>query len=210
MTKENPKPIGTQARAIATRKRLLDATVKSLVDNGYSNTTTQAVCKSINISRGTLLHHFSTHDELIISSVEHVLEMNMRSFQEVLCNVSNKSMSLEELARLLWDVWCEDGFYAWLELVVASRTKPALNIKVVEMNNRWKENFANAFRIIFERDPDGLFWIFFLVLNALGLEKIRSSPSEVTETIEDVLAVVSLVDRFFVKFENRKLNVVKL
>ncbi|MBU2489063.1 MAG: TetR/AcrR family transcriptional regulator [Proteobacteria bacterium] len=208
MKKENrqePSKVKMQDRAIATRKRLLDATVQSLVEKGYAGTTTQEVCRRINVSRGTLLHHFSTREELVIQAVEHVLETNTRHFQETMARFSQDNPSLADLARALWEQhWTSGTFYAWLELVVASRTDPLLNDQVRSMGARWAEKFASAFRSILGVEPDGPYWMFFLALNALSIERLHSEPARVEQALADLMAGVEFLDRFFIRFQDRQ------
>ncbi|MFZ5563731.1 MAG: TetR/AcrR family transcriptional regulator, partial [Thermodesulfobacteriota bacterium] len=73
-----------QKRAVATRRRFLEATLQSLAEKGYAATTTQEVCRRLNVSRGTLLHHFATREELIIEAVEYVLGENVSHFKKTM------------------------------------------------------------------------------------------------------------------------------
>ncbi|MEW5735676.1 MAG: TetR/AcrR family transcriptional regulator [Thermodesulfobacteriota bacterium] len=196
---ENPR---MQDRALETRRRLLDATVKSLVEKGYAGTTTQEVCRRAGASRGTLLHHFPTREDLLITAVEHVLEENVRSFQQALDGATGGEHSLSALARALWERhWTSDPFYAWLELIVASRTDSLLNDRVRTMSAWWMARFSEAFRALFSHEPDGPFWLFFLVLNALSVERIHSDPAKVDRALDDLFALVGILDRFFIRFE---------
>lgn len=48
----------TQAeRSAQTQARLIDATIRCLIERGYSGTTTTAVCERAEVSHGSLLHH---------------------------------------------------------------------------------------------------------------------------------------------------------
>lgn len=187
-----------QDRALQTRARLLEATVSALVSKGYAGTTTQEVCRRAGASRGTLLHHFATREDLVIAAVEYVLEENVRSFTESISAIDKKDQSLATLARALWEGhWTSEPFYAWLELIVASRTEPHLNERVRAMSVWWMERFSAAFRALFDREPDGPFWLFFLVFNALSIEKIHSSSERVDRALDDLFSLVGLLDRFF-------------
>lgn len=190
-----------QDRAIATRKALLDATLDSLVEKGYAGTTTQEICRRLRVSRGTLLHHFCTREELVTEAVEHVLERTVEHFRETLSDTIRENPTLADLGQALWERhWTSGVFYAWLELVVASRTDPVLNEKVREMDLRWSPRFDAACRSVLGRGADGVIWLFFLALNALSIEKIRSEPGRLDRSLSDLLALVEAADRFFVNF----------
>ncbi len=190
-----------QDRAVETRRRLLDAAYQCLAEKGYAATTTQEVCRKIGVSRGTLLHHFATREELVSAAVEHVLEKTIASFRESLVPGAGESPSLAALTRSLWERhWTSGPFYAWLEMVVASRTDPALNEKVRAMEKRWMEKFAGAYRQVMGRDLDGLSWLFFLVMNALSIETIRSEPARVMQSLGDLVRLVETAERLLAPF----------
>lgn len=193
-----------QKRAVATRRRFLEATLQSLAEKGYAATTTQEVCRRLNVSRGTLLHHFATREELIIEAVEYVLGENVSHFKKTMAGISGDSLTLADIARTLWEEhWTSNTYYAWLELVLASRTDPVLNRQVRSLSERWTEKFHAAFRDVMGREPEGAYWLFFLVLNALSIETIHTTPDRVNSFLNDLLAFVNIADRFFIQYGNR-------
>lgn len=190
-----------QKRAVATRLRFLEATLQSLAEKGYAATTTQEVCRRLDVSRGTMLHHFATREELIIEAVEYILGENVRHFKETMANISGDSLTLAGISRTLWkEHWTSNTYYAWLELVVASRTDPVLNRQVRSLSERWTEKFHAAFRDVMGKEPEGVYWLFFLVLNALSIETIHTTPDRVNSALNDLLAFVDLADRFFIQY----------
>lgn len=201
-TTETPK---MQKRAIATRQRFLEATRQSLAEKGYAATTTQEICRRLNVSRGTLLHHFSTREELIIEAVEYILGENVRHFKQTMTDLAGRQLTMVDIARNLWEEhWTSTTYYAFVELVVASRTDPVLNKQVRSLSERWTEKFHAAFREVMGHDPDGVFWLFFLVLNALSIETIHTTPERVNGFLDDLMAFVDMTDRFFIKYTGSK------
>ncbi len=193
-----------QQRAIATRQRFLEATLQSLAEKGYAATTTQEICRRLNVSRGTLLHHFSTREELIIEAVEYVLGENVSHFKQTMTNLAGRQLTMVDIARNLWEEhWTSPTYYAWLELVLASRTDPVLNKQVRSLSERWTEKFHAAFRDVMGREPDGVYWLFFLVLNALSIETIHTMPERVNGFLDDLMAFVDITDRFFIQYPGR-------
>lgn len=74
MTATRPShPRRSQAeRSAATRTRVLDATVASLLEKGHAATTLAEVQQRAGLARGTLLHHFPTRAALMVAVVEEV------------------------------------------------------------------------------------------------------------------------------------------
>lgn len=65
----------TQAeRTAATRARIIDATIESLIELGHAGTTTLEVQRRAEVSRGALLHHFPSRAELLVAAVFQLFE----------------------------------------------------------------------------------------------------------------------------------------
>src|SRR3954453_5841167 len=81
-TGSTPKQRRTQAqRSATTRAALLDATIKSLVEVGYANTTTTGIAERAGVSRGAQMHHFPTKADLVASAVEHLAGKRMEQLR---------------------------------------------------------------------------------------------------------------------------------
>lgn len=176
------------------RERLLEATVECLVELGYTGTTTTAVVKRAGVSRGAILHHFPTKQDLVSTAVEYVLDRRNAAFVQRFASSLPPRRDERFVEALMQALWTEvDGplFYAWLELVVASRTDPELRTRVGKIAERWTETTDLGFREIFGlprqpgRHPHALAPIFsFMVLNGLALEKLaRPHASDVEKRV---------------------------
>src|SRR5687768_13069662 len=62
---------GQAERSAATRAKLIRATIATLNTLGYTATTTIEVVRRARVSRGAMLHHFSTRAELLLGTAEH-------------------------------------------------------------------------------------------------------------------------------------------
>lgn len=173
----------TQAeRTASMRARVLDATVECLVEKGYVGTTTTAVVSRAGVSRGAVLHHFPTKQALVTSAVEYVLDKRnaafVRRFAPSLPPRRDEGF-IDAMVQALWTEVNGPMFYAWLELIVASRTHPELRASVAAIAERWTETTDQGFRQIFGlpreagRHPHALAPLFtFMTLYGLALEKI--------------------------------------
>lgn len=61
-------------RSAATRKLILDATIRCLDAWGYGAVTNIKVADEAGVSRGAMMHHFPTRQALIVATVEHAHE----------------------------------------------------------------------------------------------------------------------------------------
>ena len=124
------RPRRTQEeRSAETRTRLLDATIASLVEVGYANTTTTAVCERAGVSRGAQVHHFPRKQDLVVAAVAHLAARRaaeLRARAEAL-PVAAGVDRLDGLLDVVAEAFGGPIFDAALELWVAARTDAELH-----------------------------------------------------------------------------------
>jgi AcrR family transcriptional regulator len=111
-----------EERSAETRGKLLDATIDSLIDLGYSATTTTVIAERAGLSRGAQLHHFPTKAELVSAAVEHLTRKIGEDLQKDVERLPENGDRVSAAVDLLWSRFSTPLFPAWLELLVASRT----------------------------------------------------------------------------------------
>ena len=187
-------------RSAETRKRLLDATVDCLFDRGYAGTTTAEIASRAGFSKGAQLHHFPTKEKLVISALEYLFELRLAASSDPVAIAKlpkDRNRRLAAIVDMLVPVYQSKVFYAWLELVVASRTDLALRGAVRVVSERfskrvleiWKELFgapadkASAFRML-DRIVNGQFAVIALGRILNGGE--NDQQEEIEETVEAI------------------------
>lgn len=185
-----------QARAEATRRRLLDATVEALVACGYAGTTTQEVCRRAEVSRGTLLHHFPTRHDLLLAALQHVLSERVASF--VADRQQEGDLTRAEFLQRMWAQWQGPALVAWLELAVASRTDEVLRDRMRPTMQAFDQLVLHAFaelrpfgELSPHAEPVVPFFVFAL-LNGLAVGQCYEQPGH-QQPVLDFL--VDLSDR---------------
>jgi len=136
-----------EERSAQTRRRLLEAAVACLSERGYTGTTTTEIAGRAGVSRGAQVHHFRHKEELVIGALEYICERRLAelkySFEEL--PMGAMEFRLDSLIDLMWAAFRGPSFYAWLELVIASRTTPMLRGAVRETNRRLAAGVRKAF-----------------------------------------------------------------
>lgn len=126
----------TQAeRSAATKERLLTATVDSLYELGYSRTTTYSVEQRAGVTRGALLHHFSSKIALFIAAVEFMVDTVERQLAADAATATGETKG-EDAVDLLWRQFTSPTFAAFTEIAGAARTDPVLRDALVEHQKR--------------------------------------------------------------------------
>jgi AcrR family transcriptional regulator len=119
----------TQAqRREATRAKILDATVQSLVERGYAETTTAEVLALADVPRGTLLHHFPTKVDLLVAAVQHLSRrrLDVLSAEITTIRAAAPEDPFDALIDIMWRHFSSPLFWAALELWTAARTDAEL------------------------------------------------------------------------------------
>lgn len=110
----------------ATRQRLLDAAVSSLIELGVARTTTLEVQRRSGASRGALLHHFPTHAALLSATIAELVQRNDEAVRQAEAEMGSVPNPIERAIRTLAAMSLQPAYLAELELWAASRTDPDL------------------------------------------------------------------------------------
>lgn len=134
-TGARPRARRTQAeRSAATQGRLLDATIQSLVEVGYANTTTTRIAELAGVSRGAQMHHYRSKADLVTAAVEHLADRRIDEIRSAADRLprqtSNRAKAVLDLA---WQSYKGPLFQAAVELWVAARTDEELRATLIPM-----------------------------------------------------------------------------
>jgi AcrR family transcriptional regulator len=102
-----------EERTATSRARILDAAVACLVESGYAGATTLRIQARAGVSRGRLLHHFPSRDELLVAASRHLATERLRAAAARITGLSRGLTGGERLERAV-------------ELWTAARTNPGL------------------------------------------------------------------------------------
>jgi len=147
MTKSQPRP--RQARALATRQKLLDATAASLCDLGYASTTTTTVVKRAGVSQGALFKHFGTKGQLIAEAMAQLLAKLFSDFRFAFSAAADEADPLARALPHLWSVFLKPELYAVVELYLAARNDEELRLALEPALSKHRENIHEEARRLF-------------------------------------------------------------
>jgi len=115
-----------QERSATTRAAILDATIEQLAEHGYGRTTTVEVAERAGVSRGALVHHFSTRFDLVLAALEHLCERRLEELEAGIARLSATEDRPSAFVDLMWSTFEGPLFTAQLELWMAARADPEL------------------------------------------------------------------------------------
>ena len=184
-------------RSAATRARLLDATIDSLVEVGWAGTSTTEVVRRAGVSRGAQVHHYPTKQELVLAAVEHLLLRRVEEFGAAFERLDPQHRTHGAALDLLWEHCFGPSFEAWLELAVAARSDPLLHGRLVDFEKRLWEAALDAFKAQFPEASDDAFArvalrLTFAVLDGLVVGRLAGTdPEELTEVLDAFKAITA-------------------
>lgn len=146
-----PSSTGLQQRRSAETKLLiLDAAVDCLAEFGYSDTTTQLIAQRANISRGAMLHHYATKQDLIAAVIDYAFFRHIEEFSSAVRSLSDDDRTKKNVGISIdWQTYNSREFKAYLELNNAARTDAELRDMFIAKAQRhdryWRQELIENF-----------------------------------------------------------------
>jgi len=157
MNQVNPPNAPTQARAIATRLKLLEAAVSCLCEEGYAGTTTTGVAQRAGVSQGALYKHFGSKHLLMAATTEHLFGGLIGQFRKAFAKSAKREDRVGKALEELWKVFLAPELYAVMELYIRARTDEPLRVALMSVLERHRANLLQEARALFpeaaEKNP---------------------------------------------------------
>ncbi len=129
-------PVRTQVdRTDAMKRRLIDATIASLVEQGYARTNAVEVCRRAGVTRGAFHHHFASLGALLADTLE-------RLYADIVGPSPQPVASLAELIARSHERTSRPAFKAVIEIWLAARNDADLGREVAPAIARLASLFA--------------------------------------------------------------------
>ncbi|MBU2964635.1 TetR/AcrR family transcriptional regulator [Amphritea sp. 2_MG-2023] len=125
----------TQAqRSAETQMLLLDATIDTLIEVGYTRASTMEIVKRSGVSRGAQVHHYGSKTGLITAATKHLFSGFIDELEELALQVRCSDNHLEAfLDGTLEKFFHGRFFFASLELIIAARTDTSLKENLIPL-----------------------------------------------------------------------------
>jgi AcrR family transcriptional regulator len=115
------------------RQHILDATMRCLVDIGYTQTTTEKIAKQAGVSRGAMTHHFKSRADVFAAAAAHITDIRVLEYDAAIKDVTLSAGSFPTQASMLQTLKVLQGYFmlpsflAFHELMRGARTDPELH-----------------------------------------------------------------------------------
>jgi AcrR family transcriptional regulator len=175
-----------QARSLATRVRLLDAAIETLVAQGYAALTTTEVCRRAGLSQGALFKHFESKAGLVGALAERLFSALIEDFRAGFAGAGAPGDRLGAVLEQLARSFREPRLLAALELYTAARTDAVLRAQLAPVLARHRANLLREARDLFpraaeaNRDFDAIVDTVIAALQGAALGGLATSDPEPT------------------------------
>jgi len=98
---------------------------------GYHAATNAVIAEAAELTRGAMLYHFATREELVEAAIQHIELARARLFEEAAQASAAPGQDASEAAiDAYWTLLHEPAFVAFAELEAAARTDPMLRARL--------------------------------------------------------------------------------
>lgn len=138
-----------------TRATILEAAIQCFVKDGYKNTTTSRIAEEAGVSRGAMLHHFPSRDAVIKAAVLYLQEKRLEEYKGIIADVHATtgngvtSAVVKKAIRATWEYFNLPSFFAYHELLAASRTNAELAKIFRSQQKAFERQFLETLKVIF-------------------------------------------------------------
>ena len=120
-------PAKATPKSLRTRARILDAAMRLFAQIGYHGASNAVIADASNLTRGAMLYHFATREELVEAAVAHIQLQRARLFEQAASAPAPAGIDATEHAiDVYWSLLHEPPFVAFAELEAAARTDAML------------------------------------------------------------------------------------
>ncbi|MBI2723777.1 MAG: TetR/AcrR family transcriptional regulator [Chloroflexi bacterium] len=105
MSLAHEQPVRRQARAVASRDKILQAALTVFALKGYAGTSMDDICLASAVSKGGLYHHFPTKRSVLAGVVNRLAEDG--ALLPPFTGTAVKTVPAASLGRVLLEIWAE-------------------------------------------------------------------------------------------------------
>lgn len=115
------RPRRLTKRGIDARNKILDASIKCIVQMGFTATTIEHVMAESGLSRGSVLHQFPNRVALMVATAERAMRRVMDAARAMAEAIEDPFERLSDYARISWETHSMPEGLALTDILLAAR-----------------------------------------------------------------------------------------
>lgn len=112
-------------KSLRTRRRILDAAMQLFAERGYHASSNADVAEAADLTRGAMLYHFPTREDLVKAAIDHIQQRRTEAF-ETAARDQGGGDATDQAIDAYWELLQQAPFKAFAELEAVARTDPDL------------------------------------------------------------------------------------
>jgi AcrR family transcriptional regulator len=116
----------TTPKSLRTRKRILDAAMRLFAERGYHASSNADVAEAAGLTRGAMLYHFPTREDLVEAAIDYIQRRRTEAFETAARDQGQHGDATDQAIDAYWDLLHQAPFKAFAELEAVARTDPDL------------------------------------------------------------------------------------
>jgi AcrR family transcriptional regulator len=122
-----------EERRAETQAKVLDATIRSVLEHGYAQTTTRQVASLAGVSAGAMAHYYPRRADLVAAAIERLVEQRLDTWRSTAPALRDGSRNVTAaLLDLLWADFSSPLFTVVVKLWVAAADDSGLYMRLAE------------------------------------------------------------------------------
>lgn len=134
-----------EERRAETQAKVLDATIRSLLEYGYAQTTIRQVAGLAGVSPGAMAHYWPRRVDLVASAIERLVEEHLQAWEAMVESLpAEPEERLPALADSLWEVFSSPLFTVFVKLWIAAADDGELYQRLAVAERRIARGIASV------------------------------------------------------------------
>jgi TetR/AcrR family transcriptional regulator, regulator of cefoperazone and chloramphenicol sensitivity len=112
---------GSQLRADRTRARVIDETIRCILEEGFAAASAKHITERAGVTWGVVQYHFGDRDGLLMAVVDKGFGELLESLRELPLGSENTRDRTESIVTAAWEAFSSPTSMAALEILIATR-----------------------------------------------------------------------------------------
>ena len=139
----------------ATRKRIVEAAIETLKEEGFAGTSARAVAKRGGFNQALVFYHFGAMSELLLAALDETSERRMARYREALEGVNDLGRLVELAGRIYREDLDAGHMTVLAEIIAGASAVPEVGPEVVARLEPWIELTSDALARFLDGSPLG-------------------------------------------------------
>jgi AcrR family transcriptional regulator len=122
--------------ATDTRKRLVDATIDCILEEGFYRASSNRIAKHAGVTWGVIQHHFGTREALLVAAFQEGMRELIDTLESAVIAGDTFEARLESLADVIWRFYRQPRFVAYEQLSLNLLRDPTMDAATARLVRR--------------------------------------------------------------------------